>query len=146
MRLLGIWTTPVDPTVLVRTFLPASPRQKASPRQHEAAPAVPATQPSDALTIAWGAEALVEADPELTILESLEADGIEPTVGCRRGVCRRCVVPLTSGGVRDRRDARDVDAGTHVRICVSSPLTSVALDPTGTADHPTKPALTGAMR
>lgn len=135
-RLLQPWTTPLQPADLLRTFAagtaPARPRST-----HDEVEPTP--DPTDAPAAAspvvrWG-DATVIASGDDTILELLERNGEHPAVGCRRGVCRRCVTPLTSGRVRDHRDERDVDAGTHVRICVSAPVTDVALEPTISADR-----------
>ena len=67
-----------------------------------------------------------DGDDHESILELLERNG-ETQFGCRRGVCRRCIVPLQSGRVRDIRDGRDIDAGTHMRICVTAPRTDVKM-------------------
>ncbi len=96
-------------------------------------------------TVRWG-DVVLTASGDDTILELLERNGEQPTFGCRRGVCRRCVTPLTAGRVRDHRDERDVDAGTHVRICVTAPVTDITLEPTVSPDRVPAAATAGATR
>lgn len=154
-RLLTPWTSPLAPGDLFATFRPAfaqrrrpdvdawrstgdpGPRRSASSdldAATEASPGLAGRAPSDGTdpgstaegTITWG-DATVVAEPGETILAALERSGHRPKVGCRRGTCRRCVVPLEAGCVVDQRDARTVEAGTHVRICVGRPLGPVTL-------------------
>ncbi|MFV0316861.1 MAG: 2Fe-2S iron-sulfur cluster-binding protein [Microthrixaceae bacterium] len=63
-----------------------------------------------------------------TLLEAAEAAGLEPLTGCRRGVCRRCVRPLTSGMTLNSRDSTIGVPGDSVRICVSTAMTDVEVD------------------
>ena len=63
-----------------------------------------------------------------TILEAAESAGLEPRTGCRRGVCHRCVRPLTDGVSRNSRDGTISAAGDTVRICVSTAMTDVEVD------------------
>ncbi len=139
-RLLRPWTTPLEPADLLRTFVGAP--TPAHPRSIQAGTEPPASSTGACPIVRWGDVVLTASDDD-TILELLERNGEQPAVGCRRGVCRRCVTPLTSGRVRDRRDERDIDAGTHVRICVSAPVTDVALEPTISADRVPAGAATG---
>lgn len=144
-RLLRPWTTPLEPAGLLRTFVggPAPARARSTP--NITAPTAADVPAGPSPTVRWG-DVVLTASGDDTILELLERNDEQPAVGCRRGVCRRCVTPLTSGRVRDRRDERDVDAGTHVRICVSAPVTDVALEPTTPADRVPAGATTGVAR
>src|SRR5262249_14703877 len=47
---------------------------------------------------------VVEADGATPILDAAEAAGVLMPSGCRMGICMGCVVPLTSGAVRDLRN------------------------------------------
>ena len=146
-RVLQPWTTPLQPTDLLRTFVTGPARARPLSAHDEVDPT---TDPTDgpagaAPLVRWG-DRTVTASGDDTILELLERNGEHPAVGCRRGVCRRCVTPLTSGRVRDHRDERDIDAGTHVRICVSAPVTDVALEPTTPADRVPAGAAAGGPR
>ena len=146
-RLLQPWTTPLQPADLLRTLAagtaPARPRSAYDDVE-------PTPDPTDVPAgasplVHWGDSTLIASGDE-TILELLERNGEHPAVGCRRGVCRRCVTPLTSGRARDHRDERYVDAGTHVRICVSAPVTDVTLEPTISADRVPAGAAAGGAR
>ena len=64
----------------------------------------------------------------LNALALVEAAGIDAPYGCRTGVCHTCSTRLVSGCTTDVRDGRVSEAGTHVQLCVSTPLTDVALD------------------
>jgi ferredoxin len=141
-RLLRPWTTPLEPADLLHTFV-GGPAARSTPNL--TAPIAADVPAGSSPTVRWG-DVVLTASGTDTILELLERNGEQPAVGCRRGVCRRCVTPLTSGRVRDRRDERDVDAGTHVRICVSTPVTDIALEPTTSADRVPAGAATGVAR
>ncbi len=146
-RLLKPWTTPLEPAELLRTFLPrTAPTRRGSADDGVEPRPVPAAPPAGASpTVRWG-DVVLTASHDDTILELLERNGEHPAFGCRRGVCRRCVTPLLSGRVRDDRDDRDVDAGTHVRICVTAPVTDIALEPTVSPDRVPADATAGAVR
>ena len=70
----------------------------------------------------------VRMEDSETILEAAESAGLEPRTGCRRGVCHRCVRPLTDGVSRNSRDGTISAAGDTVRICVSTAMTDVEVD------------------
>ena len=57
-----------------------------------------------------------------------EDAGVTAPSGCRTGVCHTCTAHLVSGCVRDIRDGRITEAGSHVQICVSTPLGHAELD------------------
>ena len=63
-----------------------------------------------------------------TLLEQLEAAGLQPEFGCRMGICHTCTCRKTAGAVRDLRtgsvsDEEDED----IQLCVSVPAGDVAL-------------------
>jgi len=72
----------------------------------------------------------VTADASIgsTLLAVAEAAGVLAPSGCRNGVCHTCSTRLVSGCTTDLRDGRVTDAGSHVQLCVSAPLTDVVLD------------------
>lgn len=69
-----------------------------------------------------------DVDEGTSILEAAEAEGLDPRFGCRRGNCRRCVVPLTSGTVTDLRTGRTTEHGTHIQVCVNTAASDVAVE------------------
>ena len=71
----------------------------------------------------------VASDGSRTVLDLAEESDLAPFVGCRMGVCRRCVVPLRSGTVVDMRDGRtECEPGAHVQICVAAPVGDVEIE------------------
>lgn len=71
---------------------------------------------------------LTAASVGATLLATAEAAGVDAPFGCRSGVCHTCSTRLVSGCTTDVRDGRVSEAGAHVQLCVSTPLTDVALD------------------
>ncbi|MCB1193240.1 MAG: fatty acid desaturase [Leptospiraceae bacterium] len=57
-----------------------------------------------------------------TILESLEENGLKPSVGCRKGACRKCVVQKLSG-----RTTLETDGG-NIKICIAKPISDMILE------------------
>lgn len=93
-------------------------------------PTVPADldQVEGTLTFARSG-ASVTSDGSRTVLDLAEDADLAPMVGCRMGVCRRCVVPLRSGTVVDLRDGRiECEPGAHVQICVAAPVGDVEIE------------------
>ncbi len=91
------------------------------------APADPAT--GDTVTATFATTGSIATAPVgATLLATAEAAGIDAPYGCRTGVCHTCSTRLVSGCTTDVRDGRISEAGTHVQLCVSTPLTDVALD------------------
>lgn len=65
----------------------------------------------------------------ISILEALEAEGITPKFGCRRGVCNRCSCLRLSGTTADIASGSESDvSGQPVRICVSHAVGDIELD------------------
>jgi ferredoxin-NADP reductase len=64
-----------------------------------------------------------------SLLVALEAQGLNPTHGCRMGVCHTCVCTKHSGTTQDMNTGdRDTEPDTSVRICVSRACTDISLD------------------
>ena len=74
----------------------------------------------------------VELDGSTTLLEGGESTGAVMPFGCRMGVCFGCVVPLSSGTVRDLRDGSMTTAtpGDDVKIqtCINAACGPVEID------------------
>lgn len=63
-----------------------------------------------------------------TLLETAEGAGLNPTFGCRQGICRTCTCRKTAGRVRDIRSGEISDEGeADIALCVSVPVTPVTL-------------------
>jgi ferredoxin-NADP reductase len=76
--------------------------------------------------LASGVEVTSDGRP---LLLQAEAAGLRPAHGCRRGICRTCVVTKSSGAVVDAVTGTvDRDPGTTIRICVSVPDGDVDLE------------------
>jgi len=67
------------------------------------------------------------ANGSTPLLEVAEAAGLAPLHGCRMGICHTCSTRLESGCVRDLRDGRLLEAGTHVQLCVTAAASDVVL-------------------
>ena len=77
----------------------------------------------------------VRADPQATILRSLENAGIAVVSGCRSGVCGFCRSSLRSGNVfapNQKEHEREADIlYNQIHLCETYPLTDLELDVTG---------------
>lgn len=56
-----------------------------------------------------------------TILDAAENCGISLVHGCRMGICRTCVTPITDGTAVDLRDGATYGPGEQIRTCCSVP-------------------------
>ncbi|NYG54461.1 ferredoxin reductase [Nocardioides perillae] len=80
-------------------------------------------------TVTFADGTVVEADGATPILDAAEAEGVLMPSGCRMGICFGCVLPMTSGAVRDLRNGAVTTAvpgetnpdGVPVQTCVSAP-------------------------
>ena len=55
---------------------------------------------------------------ERSLLDELEAAGLQPRHGCRAGICRQCTCVRTSGAVEELRTGRrDEEAGAPIQLC-----------------------------
>ena len=72
---------------------------------------------------------LTTTAPGRTLLETAEGAGLNPTSGCRQGICRTCTCRKLSGQVRDLRTGEiSGDGEEDIALCVSVPVTPVALE------------------
>lgn len=76
--------------------------------------------------------AVVDAGGSTPLLEAGEAAGVLMPSGCRMGICFSCVLPMTSGAVRDLRDGSVTTAvegdNVLVQTCVSAAAGPCHLD------------------
>ncbi len=64
-----------------------------------------------------------------SLLAIAEASGLNPPSGCRLGICRTCTCRKLSGTTRDlRTGALSSDADVDIQLCVSAPVSGVAID------------------
>ena len=71
----------------------------------------------------------IQAEPNEPILLAAERAGLVPKSGCRMGICRSCVKPLSAGTVTDLRDGRTTtEPGTHIQICINTACGDVDVD------------------
>ena len=64
-----------------------------------------------------------------SLLTSLEAAGLNPAYGCRRGICMQCLCQKSQGVVRNLLSGETSDAGPGViQLCISQPLSAVELN------------------
>lgn len=65
----------------------------------------------------------------VSLLEALEAAGLNPQHGCRMGVCHTCSCTRTSGTTQSMQNgALESEGGLDVRLCVSRARTDLSLD------------------
>lgn len=65
----------------------------------------------------------------LSLLDALEAEGLNPPSGCRMGVCHTCVCPRLEGTTQDMQSGETQSEGDMaVRLCVSRACTDLTLD------------------
>ncbi len=61
----------------------------------------------------------VTADGKTPLLRVMEDAGMNPSHGCRMGLCHTCDIPLKAGSVRDLRSGEILsEAGSLIQICV----------------------------
>jgi len=76
--------------------------------------------------------AVVDAGGSTPLLDAGEAAGVLMPSGCRMGICFSCVLPMTSGAVRDLRDGAITTAvegdNVLVQTCVSAAAGNCHLD------------------
>jgi ferredoxin-NADP reductase len=64
-----------------------------------------------------------------TLLEQVEAAGIQPDFGCRMGICHTCTCRKAAGAIRDLRTGEISDEEDEdIQLCVSVPAGDVALE------------------
>ncbi len=63
----------------------------------------------------------VQSSGSTTILDAAEANGVNLVHGCRMGICRTCVTPITDGVAVDLRDGASYGPGEQIRTCSCVP-------------------------
>jgi stearoyl-CoA 9-desaturase NADPH oxidoreductase len=79
---------------------------------------------------------LLELDGGTTILDAAEDAGVLMPSGCRMGICMGCVLPMTSGAVRDLRNGELTVAtpgetpagGIKIQTCISAVAGACVID------------------
>lgn len=77
---------------------------------------------------------LLKSDREVSLaggslLEQVEAAGLQPEFGCRMGICHTCTCRKTAGAIRDMRTGViSDDEDEDIQLCVSVPAGDVALE------------------
>jgi ferredoxin-NADP reductase len=71
----------------------------------------------------------VEDRPGASLLEQAEGAGLNPSYGCRRGICHTCTCRKLSGTVRNEHTgAVSREPNEDIQLCVSTPRSDVSLD------------------
>ena len=93
-----------------------------------ALPAVNGAQSSHLIRVTMTAQQLTVPSGEGSLLQSLEAAGLDPAYGCRRGICMQCLCQKSQGVVRNLVTGETSDAGPgQIQLCISQPLSAVEL-------------------
>jgi ferredoxin len=78
--------------------------------------------------VTLAAQRLTVQSGEGSLLQSLEAAGLDPAYGCRRGICMQCLCQKSQGLVRNLVTGETSDAGPgQIQLCISQPLSAVEL-------------------
>lgn len=71
----------------------------------------------------------VEVSTGASLLEALEAQGLNPPSGCRMGICNTCSCQRLSGTTHDMKTGEAESETDHaVRLCISRAATDLTLD------------------
>ncbi len=71
----------------------------------------------------------LEVGADASLLEQVEAAGLDPPYGCRRGICRTCTCRKLSGAVRNElTGAVSREPDEYIQLCISTPRSDVSLD------------------
>jgi ferredoxin-NADP reductase len=62
------------------------------------------------------------------LLPALEAAGVQPAYGCRRGICNTCACPRLAGASHDLRDGSGGSGPAMVRLCVHAADSDLTLE------------------
>lgn len=81
-------------------------------------------------------ERAIEAEGDVPLLDAAESAGVLMPSGCRMGICMGCVLPLTSGAVRDLRNGEitvavpgETDpAGVPIQTCITAAAGECRID------------------
>lgn len=87
-------------------------------------------------TLAFGDGMVLEADGATPLLDVAEGAGVLMPSGCRMGICMGCVLPMTSGTVRDLRNGALTSAvpgetgpaGVPIQTCINAAAGDCQLD------------------
>ena len=64
-----------------------------------------------------------------TLLEQVEAAGLHPSFGCRRGICHSCTTRKAAGPVRNLLTGEVChEPDRDIQLCISVPAGHVALE------------------
>jgi len=64
-----------------------------------------------------------------TLLELAEQEGLQPTSGCRMGICHQCICKKKQGRVYNTKTKQYSDSGAEeIQLCVSVPIGNVELE------------------
>lgn len=80
-------------------------------------------------TVAFTESVVAVVDDGRSILEQAEAAGLNPTSGCRMGICHTCTRKKISGPVKNLiTGAVSTDPDENIEICVTAPCGDVQID------------------
>jgi len=87
-------------------------------------------------TLAFADGTVLEADGGTPLLDVAEGAGVLMPSGCRMGICMGCVLPLTSGTVRDLRNGALTSAvpgetgpgGVRIQTCINAAAGDCTID------------------
>ena len=93
-------------------------------------------EPGEGGTVTFADGRELEADGATPILDVAEGAGVLMPSGCRMGICMGCVVPMTSGAVRDLRNGAVTTAvpgetgpeGVPIQTCISAAAGACHID------------------
>lgn len=92
-------------------------------------PAIPAPTEVSGGTVAFAESKVDVVDDGRSILEQAEAAGLNPTSGCRMGICHTCTRKKISGPVKNLiTGAVSTDPDENIEICVTAPCGDVQID------------------
>lgn len=93
------------------------------------APRTPMSAQSGGSLIRCSTGQTLTGDGETTLLELAEKAGLNPTYGCRQGICRQCACKKTSGRVLNRLTGRlSGDGEETIQPCISLPHGPVTVE------------------
>lgn len=85
-------------------------------------------QQSHSITVLHAAQQYSFQSGSGSLLQNLEAAGLQPTYGCRRGICMQCLCQKQQGLVRNLLTGEISDTGSgQIQLCISQPMSPVEL-------------------
>lgn len=80
------------------------------------------------ILVEQAAQSLIVPSGNGSLLLDLEAAGLNPKYGCRRGICMQCLCQKSQGVVRNLLSGDISDNGPgQIQLCVSQPLSAIEL-------------------